>query len=160
LGEPATDPYSPPKAPLREEPPPPGSAFKAVTLGLLVDIGGTMLTSVALGIAYGATLAASGMNRGEIEAALANISEDSLISIAGSLIGMGFSVLGGFVCARISRRQDYRLGSVLGTMSAGLGFAMGLGQVEAGWNLALALTTFGAVLLGTRLGMRTRSPMQ
>src|SRR5215510_11032931 len=96
------NPYSPPKGEVEDYPKQPWSPIKAVLLGLAVDVGGSMLLGLLLGMGYAIVLAASGMQADEIALALADLSPWSWISIFGTLMGCGLSVLGGYVCARVS----------------------------------------------------------
>jgi hypothetical protein len=146
------NPYSPPQAPLTDPPRPPRSPIAAVLLGLAVDIGGSLLVGIVLTIAYGVSLASSGMSASEIDAAISDIPTDSWVSIVGNLVGAGFSILGGFVCARFSRRSDYKLGFIMGAISAVLGFVLAYKTQVPVINLMLACLTFASVVLGTHFG--------
>jgi hypothetical protein len=144
--------YQPPTAEVHDQPAAPGSAVKAVSLGLLVDIGGTLLLSVVVFSAYAVVQTGNGMSVEQIEAELGNLPPTSLFFIVMTLLGCGLSVLGGYVCARIARRRDYRLGVVLGALSTTLGLLLGSDE-SAGMLAATALLSFAAIMLGTRLGM-------
>lgn len=144
--------YQPPTAEVHDQPAAPGSAVKAVSLGLLVDIGGTLLLSVVVFSAYAVVQTGNGMSVEQIEAELGNLPPTSLLFIVMTLLGCGLSVLGGYVCARIARRRDYRLGVVLGALSTTLGLLLGSDE-SAGMLAATALLSFAAIMLGTRLGM-------
>jgi hypothetical protein len=144
--------YQPPTAEVHDQPATQGSAVKAVSLGLLVDIGGTLLLSVVVFSAYAVVQAGNGMSVEQIEAELGNLPPTSLFFIVMTLLGCGLSVLGGYVCARIARRRDYRLGVVLGALSTTLGLLLGSDE-SAGMLAATALLSFAAIMLGTRLGM-------
>jgi len=111
------NPYTPPQAQLADSEPRPGSPVKAVVLGVVVDIGGTLVTSLMLGIAYGVSLAASGATQEEIAQIGANIPPDSWVVIVGTVLGCGFSVAGGYVCARIVKQAEYRYGAISGEHS-------------------------------------------
>jgi hypothetical protein len=144
--------YQPPTAEVHDQPATQGSAVKAVSLGLLVDIGGTLLLSVVVFSAYAVVQTGNGMSVEQIEAELGNLPPTSLLFIVMTLLGCGLSVLGGYVCARIARRRDYRLGVVLGALSTTLGLLLGSDE-SAGMLAATALLSFAAIMLGTRLGM-------
>ena len=44
------NPYAPPEATVHDLPPRPGSAFKAIALGLAVDVGGSLIATVILAV--------------------------------------------------------------------------------------------------------------
>src|SRR5262245_28827166 len=146
------NPYAPPEATVQDQPSKPGSAFKAMALGLAVDVGGSLIAAVILAAIYGAALAATGVPREDITAAMQASATDSWFFYVGSLVGGGFSVLGGYVCARIARRSEMKLGAILAALSAISGFLLGGDAVQLGTNLSMMLLTFGAVLVAARLG--------
>lgn len=148
------NPYAPPEATVHDLPARPGSAFKAIALGLATDIGGTLLATIVLAVIYGVALGAAGIKGDEIAATIRASATDSWFFYATTLVGLGFSVLGGFVCARIARRSELKLGAILATLSAVSGLALaGDEQQQLGTLLSLTLLGIGAVLVGARLGL-------
>jgi hypothetical protein len=147
------NPYAPPEATVHDLPRKPGSGFKAIALGLAVDVGGSLIASVILAAIYGAALAAEGVKPEDIAAAMQASATDSWFFYVGSLVGLGFSVLGGYVCARIARRSEMKLGAILAALSALSGFFLAGDQLQLGTLLSMTLLGFGAVLAGARLGL-------
>src|SRR5689334_2955078 len=102
------NPYSAPEAALADRPGAPRSAVVAVIVGLVTDVGGSLVAGMMLSIAYGISLARSGVRPDEIGKALSSIQPWTLFWAVSMTVGVAFSVLGGFVCARIARRRSYR----------------------------------------------------
>src|SRR5690349_20937062 len=100
------NPYRAPTAAVRDPPPPPRSPILAMVAGLAVDIGGSMLASIVIGIVYAVVLASRGMAPEEVGKILTALDPSSGYFILSSAIGFGFSLLGGYVCARIARRDE------------------------------------------------------
>lgn len=146
-------PYSAPGAKLTDPAAKPGSPLKAIVLGLLVDIGGSVLSSAILLFLYGVTLAAQGMNAEEI-AQLVTVTRDSWVFYLDTTIGLGFSVLGGYVCARIVRRSEYRYGAIQAAISAALAVLLGFDPQDLGRFLSLEIVSAALVMLGVHLGAR------
>ena len=146
------NPYAPPEASLHDLPVKPGSAFKAIALGLATDIGGSLIATVILALIYGASLGAAGVKQEEIAATMQASATDSWFLYVGSAVGLGFSVLGGYVCARIARRSEMKLGAILAALSSVSGFFLAADSLQLGTNLSMTLLGFGAVLIGARLG--------
>lgn len=140
------NPYAPPQAKLADAPAAPGSAFKAVALGLAADLGGTLLAGIVIGLV--------GLASGIAPEALEKISLDpgSWLFWAGGAAGLACSVLGGYVCARIARRDEMRLGAVLAALTALAGFYIGADGLQLGTLLAMTLLSIGAVLYGAHWG--------
>lgn len=146
------NPYAPPHAAVKDLPPGAGSAFKAVGLGLVADIGGTFAVTVVFLLVYGVVLGVSGGNVEEVLAAVDFTSTDSWQFYASTVLGLGCSVLGGYVCARVARRDEMKLGAITALLSAALGMFLGAGTHELGTFLSMTLAGIGAVLVGARLG--------
>jgi len=147
------NPYAPPEATVHDAPPRPGSAFKAVALGLAVDIGGSLIATVILALIYGVALGAAGVKREDIAATMQASATDSWFFYAATLFGLGFSVLGGYVCARIARRSELKLGAILAVLSALSGLVLATDELQLGTLLSLTLAGVGAVIAGARLGL-------
>lgn len=146
------NPYAPPDAKLADPAARPGSPIKAVTIGLAVDLGGTVVATVILALAYGIVLGALGATAEEIEAVTTDMSTDSGFFYTLALAGLAFSMLGGYVCARIARRSELKLGAVLAAISAGVGLAFGGDPSRLGMLISLTILGIAAVLAGANLG--------
>src|SRR5262245_65964164 len=107
------NPYAPPEATVQDQPSKPGSAFKAIALGLAVDVGGSLIAAVILAAIYGAALAATGVPREDIAAAMQASATDSWFFYIGSLVGGGFSVFGGYVCGLIALRFGFKVDALV-----------------------------------------------
>lgn len=149
-----TNPYSAPNAAVTDPKPLPGSPIKALLLGLLIDIGGSTATSFVLAIGYGILLASQGQSPQAIQSALeAQVSVGEWGFAIGLALGCGFSVLGGYVCARISRRTDERLGWIMGGIAIISGMALSWEHYPFWGHMLLSALTFACVLFGIRRGM-------
>jgi hypothetical protein len=145
------NPYTAPKSRL-STPDKPGSAFKAVGLGLAVDIGGTIVASVAFTFVYGIVLYASGMSPEDIAQFLGNPVKGSFADIAGEAIGIACSGLGGFVCARIAKRSELKLGAIQAVLSTLIVIAFAIQSEFDTATLVGAILNFGAVISGAQIG--------
>ena len=146
------NPYAPPEAPLQDPPHAPGSPVKAVLAGLAIDVGGSLLVGFIVSAVYVASLANEGMSEDELAAALANAPTDSAVFIVGTLAGGALSFLGGFICARIARRDEYRVGAVLAALCALTGLGLSWEAYPPMLNALLTLLTAAFVMLGIRYG--------
>ena len=148
------NPFEPPQSPVSDPAPRAGSAVKAVLLGLAVDIGGTLLSSVVFGVVYAVLLGARGVPAEQMQDSFMEAMESGWGFALSSAVGCAFSVLGGYVCARIARRSDYRAGWALAGLSVGLGFLLGGASYNLLQHVLLAAVTVACVLIGVRSGMR------
>ena len=145
------DRFKPPSARVQDPGRGKGSTVKGVIAGLVVDLVSTMLFGVVASVGWGIALGVAGHSQQEIEAALARADADPLMSATFLAVGVLCSVLGGYVCERITRRADYKAGAILAAISAVLGLAMGASASSAPMLALMIFLTVGSVLLGTRL---------
>jgi len=150
------NPYSAPASKLADPAPRPGSPYKAVGLGLLTDFGGTFAFSMLLTFLYGVMLAGSGVAQEDMEAAIRSASAtDSWYFWLGSIGGCGFSILGGYVCARVAGQSEYTLGVILAASVVVLGLLLfGDGGLDVGLSVVLNAATIAAVVVGAWIGKK------
>ena len=117
----AQNPYQPPEAPVADADPGLGSSVKAIVLGLLVDIGGTVIAGTALAIAWGIALGSSGASGEEINRFFRESSTFMWVNVC---LGLGFTGLGAYVAARTANRAEYRIALMLGLCSLAIGELM------------------------------------
>ena len=129
-------------------------------MGVLTDFGGTFALSIALAFLYAMALAATGTPPEQIAEAISSTAADSWYFWAATLGGGGFSVLGGYVCARIARQSEYTLGAILAAISVGLGLLIGGdSERDVGMSIVLNAATVACVILGAWIGKkRNRRP--
>ena len=143
-----TSPYQPPRASVADIERAPGSPIKGVIYGVLVDVGGSVLMGILLTVLYGVMLATSGASTEEIERTLATPEPLSWVSLVGNIVGFGMSFLGGYVCARVAGKDEYRSAGIVAAIALIAGFLFGMGTYPVEWNLLLALLSASAVMGG------------
>ncbi len=132
-----------------------GSAVKAVVLGLMTDVGGSMLSSLAFFMFYGAYLGATGGTADDLMVFARGNGFDSPMALALGLVGCMFSVLGGYVCARIAKHSEYKLGLILSVCSLVSGYLLaGDSESNAAMTGLFSLLTVASVMTGAHLGAR------
>lgn len=151
------DPYQAPAVDLTAPPEPrqPGATWKAVLLGLLIDIGGSVAFSTLLALGFGIALSLGGLPPTQLEGEIQRLQQPfSGFWLTCIAVGLGFSLLGGYVCARIAHRPTLRPVCVLAACSFVFGAL--LGGLANGWILFLLLAASGIAfnLLGGWLYQR------
>jgi hypothetical protein len=128
-----------------------GSAVKAVITGLIVDIGGSLVSAFVLVIAYSALLTSRGWSPQEIEHHVTNLEPFSTFSVITMIVGGCMTVVGGYVCARIAIYSEYKITFVFGFISAAFGHIASESYYSTMDSIALGIVTMGCALLGAWL---------
>lgn len=118
-----SSPYEPPRTRLEDRGTPSGPrrpTWLAVLLGLGADIGGTYIFVIAIAIMFGVIAGFSGQGQEGYEAMMRSTPVEILLFI----VGAGFTVLGGYVSARVANHLEYRHGLYLGAASLASGLLM------------------------------------
>jgi hypothetical protein len=153
MTSPSENPFSPPGAALSDAPEvKPGSPVKAILIGLVVDIGGTLATGILIGIAYAVFLAFNGVPGNEMVSAFDLENPMSPYSLTTQALGFACSILGGYACARIVKRDEYRTAAIMAALSATFGLFIGDSKESAFLVFALTALSIFFNLLGAKLG--------
>jgi hypothetical protein len=147
-----SDPFRPPEANVDLPDVERGSAVKAVVLGALVDLGGSIVASIVFFALYGVYLGATGTQAEELQSTMSSMNGNSPMGILMNIVGCLFSVLGGYVCARIAKHSEYRLGAILAAISVVLGLLVASSEEANAMIGIYSLLTLAAVLVGAHLG--------
>ena len=149
------NPFKPPETDSTKNPLPPatpGSPLKAVLMGLAVDIGGSVLIGIAITVVYATQLHDKGLSDNDMREALGHMPHDTALYVVGTLLGLLMSLLGGYTCARIVRRDEYRSGLVMTACSALFGLAVGAHPNVDEMLLLMTITSVACNLLGVKFG--------
>ena len=163
----ADDPFAPPKTSVADSdgPPQPGSLWKGVLIGGVVDLGGTTILGIVIFFTYAVLHVTPEMSQGDLEVLSEQFTRDaarldSVWGLAGIGLGSGLSLLGGYVCARFAK-ESWKLATlILGVAVAAIGVASAAEYYLLGENLSLGLLTVAIVYFGgwLREGRRPRTP--
>lgn len=131
----------------------PRSPLKAVLVGSLTDLGGSLGAGQILMIGYGVWLASEGMAVAEIEQAMRQIDPGSGTALIGNVVGTLCSWLGGYVCARLAPAPELKWAGVVAAISGAAGLALGM-DYPLLLTLLLSLLSAAAVMLGGWMGAK------
>jgi len=139
----------------RPPPPVPGNAgLRAVLTGITIDVCGSTLLNIVLTSLYVAQVGTPGMTAADIEDLVHDMPPQSPLSMLSILLGSLISVAAGYVCARIARRNEYRLGGLMAGCVALLGLVLtDVGRVPADFLLLLLASGIACNLLGVKYGV-------
>lgn len=97
--------------------------IRGVILGALADLFLSTVFFVGFALAMGVYMASKGASENQIAQFLVNIEQDNATLVASYLIGGASSAVGGFICARNARVNEYRYGCVLASLLSVLSVA-------------------------------------
>ena len=127
-------------------------SVKALAFGVLTDIGGSLIVGAAFGLISAIELVAQGVPENELPARL----ESPIVLVPLLVIGFGFTLLGGFVAGRTSKRAEVTHGGLVGLI--GLVFGLLLSASLPSWY---AIASFVGVvpfgMMGGRLAVTDRA---
>ena len=127
--------------------------WKAVALGVAVDIGGSVATGFAFVFVFSFFAFAAGYSLDQVEALF---QEDARVVGVSLGIAFAFTALGGFVAGRIAREAEFLHGTLVGLVSLLLYLALPSSEV-LWYEVAASLGTIPAAMAGGLLAMRTRN---
>jgi hypothetical protein len=130
---------------------PPGSLVRAVAVGLLVVLGGTLIVAFLAGVIYVATMTSRGQTNDQIRRALEALVPWSGFGLLLSVLGFTVSVLAGYLCAAVANRRNYLAPGVLSAISVACA-AYAAGSGYSIWPvLGLSAITVAVTLTGAWL---------
>jgi hypothetical protein len=129
-------------------------SFKAVTLGVLTDLGGSVAAMTAVSVIVGFAAAAQGVPQTELDLQM----QRPGVLAPSLLLGLGFTALGGFVAGRIAGRSETIHGGLVGFACFALSILLWpFSAPVASWYMVVCLVGSVPVgLLGGHLAQRAR----
>lgn len=125
----------------------PGSPWRGILIGLSIDLGGTLLLGIVIGVVYAMSMAMDGASPDAINARLSHIEPWSALGLLSGLSGLLCTLLGGYACARIAGRQEYQSAAIMGALSVAVGCLLG-GNGDPLYLIVSALLTWFTAVLG------------
>ena len=104
--------------------------IKAIVLGFVTDLGGSLVVGIAYGVVLGISMAVTGIPLEEIATCL----QGPVVTIPSLFIGFGFTLLGGFVAGRIAKHSEILHGGIVGGVGILLGFFL-CGSLPLWYNI-------------------------
>ena len=145
--------YKAPQSDLETEDKDPVSLIKAIGLGLLTDLGGTLIASIAVGLMWAANN--SNADPEQLNRVLTTPGSEPFNAML--VLGLLMTLLGGYVCASVARRRSYVAPAIQGLILLAFG-AMGPSSTPVGLLLFMNIATVLAVMGGAWLRIRRIQP--
>ena len=135
------NPYTPPSAPVSDrDPERTGATWKAVLFGVTTDLFGTTIAGMVLLVLFSGMLVAQGQAPEDISPMLLQSNQYLFLSL---VVGLSFTVLGGYVAARVANHLEYRHGLIVGVIVLIIGEIMVSGDPT---GIPLSIRVIGDLL--------------
>ena len=150
------NPYSSPASEIEVKENLPPRPVRGITIGVLVDLVGSVIVGLVSGFTYAFFLASQGVAPDKIQATLENVDPLSLYGGLNVFLGLSVSCLGGFYCAKISRARNYLYPGIMAAVMTVIVAALSWGSLGDTVHLALSALTVVAILLGARFHIKSK----
>ena len=132
-----------------------GTVLKAVLIGLAVDIGGSLLLGIVIGIGFALSTGLFELPRAEFEATILALPSNPWYLALDGVLGAGMTLVGGFVCGRIAGQAAIRAGVIFAAVGVVLGLLGSLAH-PAWLNVLFSVVTVACTMIGVRFGAASR----
>jgi hypothetical protein len=140
--------YEPPKSDIRGAEEKPGSSVKAVIYGVLIEVAGSFLVGIMIGVIYVVLLSRQGIPPEQMQTAITQMDPFSGIGLLALVLGSLVSVLAGYVCASVANTSSYKPALILAAISCTLAVLSGYGVHSVGRQAFMGGLSIACVLLG------------
>ena len=129
----------------------PGTLLRAVLTGVAIDVCGSRVVEIVTVNCYASLVVPSGMGDAQAAELLQKLPPSFGLLLV--LIGLGtlMSVAGGYACARIALRDEFRVGAILAAVAVVFGLLIDDAGVSD-LSLLFLLTDVAGLLLGVKYG--------
>ena len=128
-----------------------GSAIAAIFLGAVATVGGSMLSGMICGAIYASSLARSGSSAQDIVIASYRLEPTSWVFIVSTAFVFAFSIVGGYLCGRLSKRSHFRNAFILAAIIALLELLATNGRYSLELRVALCIGQIVFVVMGAAI---------
>jgi len=128
-------------------------------IGLLIDIGGSMLLSSMIYSAYSVYSIVNGIPHETVNS-IKSIQEylSKPHFVISSILGSFLSVLAGFVCSRIAQTKTMKLAYIMATISFIIAFALSYSTYPVMLIIILSAISYVLLIIGYAIGQRANKP--
>jgi hypothetical protein len=123
-------------------------------LGLLIEIGGSLITAGAVSIAYMYVLARQGTRHRDLVAAFTNPGSESAFFVICMSVLACCCFFGGLVCQRLTRAPHFKHTAFMALVCVGAGLALTAPVYSWGLRLIMAAVMVSSLFIGAKVAGR------
>jgi hypothetical protein len=125
----------------------------ALLAGIATDILGSLICGIAIGMVLGILLLIQGVPPAELVERM----ESPSVLVLGGIVGYGFSMLGGYVAARLARRSELLHGGLNAALATLIGWTIPLANPIPVWiRVLMSLLTIPVGIFGGWIALAER----
>jgi len=129
----------------------PGSPLRAVLTGVAIDVCGSRVVDIVAVTAYAMHLVTPGMTDAQATELLQKAPPSFGLLFVLTALGMLMSVAGGYACARVALRDEWRVGAILAAVAVVFGLLVDDAGVSD-LSLLYILCDVAGLMLGVKYG--------
>ena len=130
-------------------------SIKAMVLGFLADVVGSMVFSIAFPLLLAIILAATGYSGDQLEPRLLEVVQSGPYIMLSLITGLGFTMLGGYVAGRLARSGEYFHSGGVGLLNILFGLFI-IRHFTAWYNILAFALVFPAAVMGGHLAKKKK----
>jgi len=129
-------------------------SIKGVLLGIVTDVGASVAAGMILLPLFAGGSVSEQMSAEDIDEVIRQITQDSAFLITNFVVGLSCSALGGYVAARVAKKDVYLNAGLVGLFGVLLGALNLSGEYPIWFNVGGLLLVIPATLFGGEIASR------
>ncbi len=130
-------------------------SIKAIVLGFLTDVVGSIVFSIAFPLLLAIILASTGYSGEELEPRLMEVAKSKSYVMLTLVAGLGFTLLGGYVAGRMAKSGEYFHSGAVGLLNILFGLFL-ISRFTAWYNMLAFALVFPVAVMGGHLAKKKK----
>ena len=130
-------------------------SVKGVLLGVLADVAGSTVSGIIMIPIFGGNILTEEMSDKELDEAIHAMTQGNEFLLTSLVVGLIFTVIGGYVAARVAKKGIYLNSGMVGVIGVVLGILLA-GETALWFDVAGFISVIPAALVGGYLFKSTR----
>ena len=133
-------------------------SIKAILLGFVTDVVGSMAFSIAFPLLLAIILSMTGYSGDRLEPRLLEVVKSKPYVMLSVLSGLGFTLLGGYVAGRLAKSGEYFHSGVVGLLNILFGLFI-IGLLKEWYQILAFILVFPAAVVGGHLAKQKKKSL-
>ena len=129
--------------------------IKAIFIGFVSDFAASTIFGIALSFFMAVVLAIKGYKDAELETQLIGLLDGTTYRILSLIVGLGFTMMGGYLAGRIAKSGEYFHSGAVGLLNVFFGLFF-IGMYFSWYSVIAFLLVFPAAIIGGDMARKKR----